>query len=313
LILYARSRRRCDVSFSEHPPSERWTALTFNGSRLAEVWFKPEEEPLALVFRIPRSTFENPDVIRRLTPERLLKSVGVAADDVGSWNFGSGFLPTRQNPEPVLTGPLPQPPSDAAHLEIRVRLKPPTRTDAHKETAEPAAANPEWDDLVAVWKAILVIESSVEATRKSVEGVRAEVESAARRSLTGDEKVYAVSSDVANWTRAKNRAHFVLPKANDFIHRATWAASAAERKKIAEVFENPAGAPGALPPTDQLLRDLESLRKSRQVLSAQGTAVYQECRAIVSEVQGALRQLQSNAATRASQKKGATGRRGKSF
>ena len=55
------------------------------------------------------------------------------------------------------------------------------------------------------------------------------------------------------------------------------------------------------------------LRKDRQVLSGQGQTVYQECKAISADVQGALRRLQSNAATRASQKKGGTGAKGKSF
>ena len=139
--------------------------------------------------------------------------------------------------------------------------------------------------------------------------MRMEVESAARRSLVGDEKIHALSADVANWTRAKSRAHYAIPKANDFIHRATWASTAAERKRLEEIFENPAAPQISLPPKEQLLRELESLRKSRQVLSAQGTTVNQECRAIVSDVQGALRQLQSNAASRAAQKKGGIGKK----
>ena len=62
-----------------------------------------------------------------------------------------------------------------------------------------------------------------------------------------------------------------------------------------------------------MAQELENLRKDRQVLSGQGQAVYQECKAISADVQGALRRLQSNAATRASQKKGGTGAKGKSF
>jgi hypothetical protein len=62
-----------------------------------------------------------------------------------------------------------------------------------------------------------------------------------------------------------------------------------------------------------VLQELEMLRKDRQVLSAKGAAVCQECKAIAADVQGALRRLQSNAAARASQKKGGTGAKGKSF
>jgi hypothetical protein len=41
--------------------------------------------------------------------------------------------------------------------------------------------------------------------------------------------------------------------------------------------------------------------------------VYQECRAVSADVQGALRRLQTNAAVRASKKKGGTGAKGKSY
>ena len=63
----------------------------------------------------------------------------------------------------------------------------------------------------------------------------------------------------------------------------------------------------------EVLQALEFLRKDRQVLSAQGATVYQECKSIAADVQGALRRLQSGAAARASQKKGGTGAKGKSF
>jgi len=59
--------------------------------------------------------------------------------------------------------------------------------------------------------------------------------------------------------------------------------------------------------------ELEILRKDRQILSAQGVTVSQECKSISADVQGALRRLQSNAAVRASKKKGGTGAKGKSF
>jgi hypothetical protein len=62
-----------------------------------------------------------------------------------------------------------------------------------------------------------------------------------------------------------------------------------------------------------VVQDLEYLRKDRQVLSAQGMTVYQECKAIAADLQRALRTLQSNAAARASQKKGGAGAKGKSF
>src|SRR6516162_7330900 len=50
------------VSFFEQPPSNQWAALTFRGERIAEVWFKPDGEPFALVFRIPQSSFQIPGI-----------------------------------------------------------------------------------------------------------------------------------------------------------------------------------------------------------------------------------------------------------
>ena len=55
---------------------------------------------------------------------------------------------------------------------------------------------------------------------------------------------------------------------------------------------------------DKVLEQLENLLKDRQVLSAHGVTVYQECKSISADVQGALRTLQSNAAANAHKKKG---------
>ena len=62
---------------------------------------------------------------------------------------------------------------------------------------------------------------------------------------------------------------------------------------------------------DKVAEQLENLLKDRQVLSAHGVSVYQECKSISAEIQGALRTLQSNAAANATRKRGATDARGK--
>jgi hypothetical protein len=131
--------------------------------------------------------------------------------------------------------------------------------------------------------------------------------------LTADEKVNALAADVAQWNKAKSRAHFALPKANEFIHRATWAAGTPERKRLGELFKNPIGTQTPLPRADEVMQELEFLRKDRQVLSTQGMTVYQECKAVAADVQRALRTLQTNAAVRASKKRGGTGAKGKSL
>jgi hypothetical protein len=301
------------VNFAEQPPSKHWATLTLRGERIAEVWFKPEGEPSALVFRIPQGSFQIPGVGPRLTAENLLKAVAVATDEVESWRHGGGSRSGPDGSAPDLTKPLPQPPPDVTHLEVHVRVKPPLQAVADEVGGEPQVAPAEWHDLEARWKAVLGLEAAVDTLRKNVEGVRGELEAAMRRSLTADDKVHALAADVAQWSKAKNRAHYALPKANEFIHRATWAAGAPERKRLGELFKNPIKSPTGLPPANEVSEALESLRKDRQVLSGQGVTVFQECKAIAADVQRALRTLQSNAAVRASKKKGGTGAKGKSF
>jgi hypothetical protein len=289
-----------------------WAALTFRGEKIAEVWFKPEGETRSLKFRIPRNSFQNPEIGQRLTAATLLKSVAVAVDDVETWQYGdASHSATDANLE--LTDPLPQPPHDATHLEIVVRLKPPSQVLDQQISLESEVVPAEWHDLEAEWKTILGLEASVDTMRRSMEGLRAELEAEWRRTLSGEDKVYALAADVAQWTKAKNRAHYALPKASEFIHRATWALGTPERKRLGELFKEAVGTPTSLPPAVEVLPELEMLRKDRQVLSQKGVTVYQECKAIAADILRALRTLQNNAATRASQKKGGLGLKGKSF
>jgi hypothetical protein len=298
----------CGVNFSDQPPSKQWAALTLRGQPIAEVWFKPEGEPLALVFRIPRSSFQIPGIATRLTPESLLKVVALTPDEVESWRHGdaSGSAADGRLSDPTL--PLPPPPDDATHLEVHVHLKPPIPAVAHEINPQPAADLAPWRDLEAQWKSVLALEATVDTLRMNMEGVRAQLEGSLRMTLPGNEKANALSADLAEWSKAKNRAHYALPKANEFIHRATWAVGTPERKKLGELFKNPIETHASLPPPEEVLQQMEHLRKDRQVLSAQGVAVSQECRGIIADVQSALRRLQSNAATRASQRKGGMGK-----
>jgi hypothetical protein len=304
--------QECGVNFSDQLPSKHWAALAFRGERVAEVWFKPEGEPSALVFRIPQSSFQNPGIAHRLTPANLLKAVAIAADAVESWQPGDASHVAPDGSDLEMTNPLPPPPPDAPYLEVFVRLKPP-RPAADAGGGEPEAAPTEWHDLEARWKAVLGLEAAVDTLRKNMEGLRAELEATMRRALTADDKVHALAADVAQWNKAKNRAHYALPKASEFIHRATWAAGTPERKRLGELFKNPITTQTSLPRPADVLLELEHLRKDRQVLSSQGMTVYQECKTVSADIQTAFRRLQSNAATRASQKKGGTGAKGKTF
>jgi uncharacterized protein YoxC len=284
------------MQFADQPPSEAWSALNFRGTRIAEVWFKPDGDDLALVFRVPRGTFHIRGIGNQLSVEVLLKTVGVPADDAESWQ--------TDGDQPGLADALAPPEAEADHRDIRVRLK-------SQAGPESAAAN--WHELHARWKTVLGLEAAVDRLRQSVDGLRAQVDASARQTLAVDDKLHALAADVAQWTKAKSRAHFALPKASEFVHRATWAAGTPERKRLGELFANLAETEPADPPSANAADQLEALRKDLQVLSATGTAVSQECKAIITDVQGALRRLQTNAAVRASKKRGGTGAKGKSL
>ncbi len=296
------------VNFSEQPPSEQWRALKYRGGQFAEVWFKPEGEPFALTFRIPRESFQIPDLGQLLTAENLLKAVGLAAAEVESWGHESAPHSGPGGPGPALGLPLAPPPQDVTHLNLYVRLKAP-RAAAPDVGREPEVSEATWQDLEARWNAILGLEASIETLRIGMEALQAEMEASSRRTLTPDEKVHALNADTAQWNKAKSRMHYALPKTREFIHRATWAAGTPERKKLGELFNDHVRARAPFPQLDQLAAQLENLRKDRQVLSAIGVSVYQECKAVSASVQEALRTLQGNAAANAARKRGATGKR----
>jgi predicted nucleic acid-binding Zn-ribbon protein len=176
---------------------------------------------------------------------------------------------------------------------------------------EPDVSREQWQVLEVRWKSILALEAGIDSMRQRLEGTRSQLEAAFRHSLTVDEKVNALQADVAQWNKAKNRAHYTLPKVKEFVHRATWALGLPERKKLDEVFK--AAMETQVLPSDieKLPERLDSLLKDRQVLSAHGTAVDQECRNISAEIQRTLRTLQNNAAARVRDKRDTMRTKGK--
>jgi hypothetical protein len=309
------------VNFSNQPPSKQWSVLKFRGETIAEVWFKPDDNPIALLFRIPQSTFQIPGIDRRLTVENLLKAVGLAAGAVESWRDVDAN-------GPGVTGsghPLAPPPPDITHLNLFVSLKP-SQAAAAEESRPPEVPQTEesdpadvpeideatWQFLEARWTAILGLEAGVDNLRISMEGLRAEMDVAARKTLPLDVKVNALSADVAQWTKAKSRLHYAAPKAREFIHRATWATGTPERKKLMEFVEIHIQPRVPFPRIEEVLTQFEGLLKDRQALYGQGMAAYQECKSLAAECQTALRTLQSNAAANASRKSGGLGSKGKS-
>jgi hypothetical protein len=184
---------------------------------------------------------------------------------------------------------------------------------APNESHQSEISSAKWQDLEARWKVILGLEGNIDSLRLRMEGLQAEMETSFKKTLTTEEKLHALNADVAQWNKAKSRAHYALPKAREFIHRATWAMGTPERKKLDELFKNDIGPDIPLAQMDKLPEQLESLLKDRQVLSAQGVTVWQECKSISADIQGTLRTLQSNAATRASKKRAAPGAQGKTI
>jgi uncharacterized protein YoxC len=301
------------VNFSEQPPSKQWAALKYRGERFAEVWFKPEGEPFALTFRIPQKSFRLPGMGQQLTTENLLKAVAIATEEVESWRQGDVSHSGMNGSNPELGNPLPQPPQDLTHLDIYVRLKPPPQALARAESDELEIPSAKWQDLEARWKAILSLEATIETLRINMEGLRAEMEALSKRTLTTEEKLHALRADVAQWNKGKNRLHHALPRLKESIHRCTWAMGSPERKKLEEIYKNHIQPHIPLPQMDKVLEQLEYMKKDRQVLSAHGVTVYQECKSISADVQGALKTLQSNAAANACKKRRETGAKGKFF
>jgi hypothetical protein len=82
---------------------------------------------------------------------------------------------------------------------------------------------------------------------------------------------------------------------------------------LEEIVKNHIEPRVPLPELDRVREQLEHFQKDRQLLFAQGNAVYQECRGIIGEIQRALSTLQRNAADRARAKRSAKREKGKFF
>jgi hypothetical protein len=288
-------------------------SLTHLGEEIAEAWFMPEGEGFTVVFLVPHDRLETADASRRVTVETLLKAAAISNDEVESWRLGHVPHSGADGADPELSHPLPPPPPDEALLTVYVRLKPPARAAAGDDSREQEIPLEKWQALEALWRAILGLEASIDASRLSMDGLRAEMEAAFKKTLTVDEKLHALQADVAQWNKAKGRIHYALPKVREFIHRATWALALPERKRLEDIFRNHIEPRNPLPEVDRVREQLEHLQKDRQVLFAQGNAVYQECRGTLAEIQRALSSLQRNAADRARQKRSAGREKGKYF
>lgn len=301
------------MTFSEQPPSKQWAALKYGGEKFAEVWFKPEGEPCALTFRIPRESFQIPGMDQLLTAENLLKSVAIATNEVESWRYGDEVHSAGGGSNSDLGHPLPSPPQEVSHLSILVTLKSPSEAVAPNEDSAPESPARKWQDLEARWGVILGAEATINSLRQMLEALQGEMQTSVQKTLTIEEKVNARNMDLAQWDKEKSRAHFSLPKVRDFLHRATWSLFAPERKEIGELFkeDNSPGVPFS--EMNKLAEQLETLLKDRQVLASLGNKIYHECKSIAADIQRALRTLHSNAAANADKKRRAAAAKSKFF
>jgi hypothetical protein len=291
---------------SETEPTTDWTTLTLDGEAIAEAWPMPEGDGVTIVFLVPRERLETDEP--SLSIETLLMVANIAMESVESWRLGDDSRSGTGTAE--LGVPLPPPPPDDSQLTVYVQLKPP----APMEVGEVEDVSLEkWQLLDVLWKAILSLESSIDATRLNMEGLRNEMDAAFKRPLAVEEKLNALQADVAQWTKAKSRVHHALPKVREFVHRATWAQTVAERKTLEEIVKNHIEPRVPLAGVDKVRERLEHLQKDRQVLLSAGNAVQQECRGILGEIQRATASLQRNATERAKQKRSAGREKGKHF
>lgn len=283
------------MNSSEQVPPDEWAAVEHLWEDVAEAWFKPEGERSTFMFRVPRDRFPTADAGPPLTIGTLLAAASISKDEVESWSLGDAPDPGAGGTDPDLSHPLPPPPPGATHLTVYVRLKP----AAGDDSPEPDVPPEKWQALDAGWRAVLGLEAAIDTLRLSMGGLAAEMEGAFKKSMTVEEKVHALQADVLQWNKAKSRIHYALPKVREFIHRATWASAAPERKRLEELVRTHIEPRVPLPHLDQVRERLEHLQKDRQVLFAQGNAVSQECRGITAEIQRAFGALQRNAADRA--------------
>jgi hypothetical protein len=307
------------VSFSERPPSKQWAVLKYRGEKFAEVWFKPEGDPFVVTFRIRQENFQIPGMDIQLTLENLLKAVAILPEEVDSWRQGDVSHSGMKGSNPELRNAVAPPPQNVTHLDIYVRLNPPPeavapltpsgREEDEGESREPEISSTQWQDLETRWKVILGLEAAMDTLRLSMEGLLAEMEGSLTKTMTIEEKTYALRADVAVWDQAKKRVHFAVPKMKDFIHRSIWAMGSPERKRLGELYKDHIQLHIPFPQMDAVLKQLEELQKDRLVLSAVGKTVYQDCRRISAEVQSALRTLKTNAVTQ--RKKSEAGPRGR--
>lgn len=309
------------MNFFELPPSKRWSVLKYQGERLAEVWFKPQGDPLTLVLRIFRESLHIPGAEKQCTFANLIKAMSVTREMIASWQQ-DGDVHEGMDGNPEFKDLFAGLPADVDHLDVYVFLKspltaapetpqlttesqPPLAAAASEAASEAEISDAQWIDYETRWKAILGLEAAIDTQRISMESLVVQMENSFKKQLSIEDKLHALRGDISNWTKAKSRIHTALPKMRDFIHRSVWAAGAPEWRKMETIFKENIEPRIPFASTFDIVSELELLQKARHILQSYGKTVYQESRAIATECENTLRTLQSNALANAKQKKSA--------
>jgi hypothetical protein len=288
-------------------PDDGWVPLDHIWGDIAEGWFKPDGGQGAFLFRVPRERIETADAGPGVTIEALLDAAFIPKEQVESWRV-EGALSADSD----LGEPLPSPPAGSTHTTVYVVMKQaaPAQTGPDADAMDDIPLET-WQAIESCWKTIVGLETTIDTLRLSMGGLASEMDNAFKKPLATEEKLNANQADVAQWTRAKSRITYALPKVREFVHRATWATAAAERKRLGEIVESHIEPRVPFAELAEVRIQMDHLLKDRQVLLAQGNAVSQECRGILGEVQRAIATLQRNALEKARQKRRGSWDKGK--
>jgi hypothetical protein len=149
-----------------------------------------------------------------------------------------------------------------------------------------------WRELEARWRAILGLEANIEALRIRLKGFWEEMEATFKSALPVCERRHASGVALSQWTKAKSRVQDALPKAKDFVQRATWVRSTPERRRLGELFKNADGVILPASSLDQTLNELERMRGGLQHLLACGWAVSSECKSVAFVFAEAMKRME---------------------
>ena len=282
------------MDFSKRAPSTKWTTLTYEGAVVAQVWFKPEGNPVGLQFLMPTRAFQLPDLENHLTMANLLKTVQIELKEIQSWTC-SGIVHEGMN---------------GTNPDFNKRIGPssnssdPVPIDVLLNSGHASEITPEqWNDLASRWDKIALLESEISRIRTEAERLCAKLDSLWNTTLTLEDK-YASRLDIAKWEEAKKRIPHLRPELIGFLK--SWnsiaAASIETKSRFVELIKTRNSSFSQMEMSNAL-NELESIRKNRQVWISRGNDLCNLAQGVMSRAQVVLGQLKSSAKANFARKK----------